>query len=231
MTFHVWWPGKNCTYTYVSIFKNNVIPLHGKMFALYSNISAETFRSDDDTACVLWNLKLPLQTPGQLLCVWLTQLHKEVLLGLARAAAAPRTAAALFRFPRTQVKVWNRHSSRCCPIRGSAEVGLDMIYLPLSCLGPFQMLSSPTCRTQSAGCKCGLPHLTARWALPPSSVFLINSSCSEFMLSPSQMSCGGNGGLQRCKTAYGFLSEGFQKNLYCIYRPSTSWGTLVIMCN
>lgn len=41
--------GKNCTYTYVSIFKNNVIPLHGKIFALYSNMAAETLYSDDGT--------------------------------------------------------------------------------------------------------------------------------------------------------------------------------------
>ena len=63
--------GKNCTYTYVSIFKNNVIPLHGKIFALYSNMAAETLYSDDGTAWVLWNLKLPLHTPGHLLCVWI----------------------------------------------------------------------------------------------------------------------------------------------------------------
>lgn len=28
--FRVWWPGKNYVYVYVSIFKNNVSPLHGK---------------------------------------------------------------------------------------------------------------------------------------------------------------------------------------------------------
>lgn len=177
--------GKNCTYTYVSIFKNNVIPLQGKIFALYSNISAETFlMTIPHVFCETWSCHCKRQDS---FCVCgFTQLHKEVLLGLARAAAAPRTAAALFWFPRTQVKVWNRHSSRCCPIRGSAKMGLDMMYLPLSCLGPFRMLSSPTCRTQSAGYKCGLLHLTGRWALPPSSVILINSSCWEFTLSPSQ---------------------------------------------
>lgn len=138
---------------------------------------------------------------------------RRVLLGLARLAVAPRTVAALFRFPRTQRKPWNKRRSHCCPIRASADMGLDMMYLPLSCLGHFQMLSSPICRAQSAGYKCALLHFTGRWALL-SSVILINSSCLEFTLSPPQMSFGGNGGLQRCKTAYSFLSEGFQKNLY-----------------
>ena len=137
-----------------------------------------------------------------------------VLRGLARVAVAPCTVAALFRFPCTQRKHWNKHRRHCCPIRASAEMGLDMMYLPLSCLGHFQMLSSLIYRTQSAGYKCGLLHFTGRWALLLSSVILINSSCLEFMLSPPQMSFGGNGGLRRCKTAYSFLSEGFQKNLY-----------------
>lgn len=211
-------------------FKNNVIPLHGKMFALYSNISAETFRSDDDTACVLWNLKLPLQTPGQLLCVSLTQLHKEVLLGLRSGGSGSPHRGCSLPIPTHTVKVWNRHSSRCC-LFGKCWGGFGHDLLALVMHGPFQMLSSPTCRTQSAGCKCGLLHLTARWALPPSSVFLINSSCSEFALSPSQMSCGGNGGLQRCKTAYGFLSEVPEELVLYLQASTSRRVSLVIMCN
>ena len=52
--------GINYVYVYVSNFKNNVSPLHGKFFALYSTIAADTFYPDDDTSCALRNLKLPL---------------------------------------------------------------------------------------------------------------------------------------------------------------------------
>lgn len=159
-----------------------------------------------------------------------TRLHKEGLFALACVAVVPCTVP--------------------LPIPTHTNEALKQTQSPLllysgkcwecawtQCIYPCHTLVTSWCchhwlaEPKSAQCKRGLLHFIGRWALLLSIVILINSSCSEFRLSLPLMSFVGNRCLQRCKTAYSFLSEGFQKNLYCICRPSTSWGTLVIICN
>lgn len=100
------------------------------ILALYSNIAAERFYSDNvpHVFCKTWRCHCKCQDS---FCVCgFTRLHKEgLLLGLACVAVAP--CIFLFPFPRTQMKHWNKHSRHCCCIRGSAEnvLGRDVFTL------------------------------------------------------------------------------------------------------
>ena len=70
MSSQVWRLGKEVACMCdASVLEDSLSPLHGKFFALYSNTAAETLYPDSDTSCALWNLKSPLQTPEQVVCV------------------------------------------------------------------------------------------------------------------------------------------------------------------
>lgn len=201
------------------------------ILALYSNIAAETFYSDDDTSCVLQNVKLPLQMSGQLLFVWI---HAAAQRG-APAWTCLRGSGSLhvpLPIPMHTNEALKQTQSPLLLYSGKCwECAWTWCIYPCHALVTSRCCHHWLAEPKSAQCKCGLLHFIGRWALLLSIIILISSSCSEFRLSPPLMSFVGNRCLQRCEIAYGFLREGFQKNLYCICRPSTSWGTLVIMCN
>lgn len=167
------------------------------ILALYSNIAAETFYSDDDTSCVLQNVKLLLQMSGQLLCVWI---HAAAQRG-ASAWTCLRGSGSLhvpLPIPTHTNEVLKQTQSPLLLYSGKCwECAWTWYIYPCHALVTSRCCHHWFAEPKSAQCKCGLLHFIGRWALLLSIIILINSSCSEFRLSPPLMSFVGNRCLQK----------------------------------
>lgn len=137
--------GKNCTYTYVSIFKNK-IPLH--------NFSTLFKYRSRNILFWWWYLMCFAKREAAVANVRTASVCVDSCSCTKRGSCLDLLAWQWFpaRSPsHSHAHKWSVETNTVATAALFGEVlrmRLDVMYLPLSCLGHFQMLSSLTCRTQ-----------------------------------------------------------------------------------